>query len=546
MTENFEQYLDWIVYQIYPKSFFDSNGDGIGDINGIAEKLNYIKGLGANAIWICPMYESPQCDNGYDISDYRSFQKEYGTMADFERLISKAHSLGIRVIMDLVANHTSDLHPWFQEARKSRNNPYHDYYYWADKPLNDWKSCFGGSAWEFNEATNEYYLHSFAVGQPDVNWKNPRVRSEFISIVDFWAEKGVDGFRCDVLDFIAKDFNHNLMMGGKHFHEYVNELFGREKVKKLFTVGECSADEKSIKDLCGETRGELKCSFQFEHIGLGRVNKYMPKPHSVFDTAKVLKKWQEFSQDKDFLYTLFTDNHDQPWYNSRMGNDKEYRYESATLLAAMFFAARGVPFIYQGQEIGAANSFFESIKDFDDIETINYYHEHRDEYSESELMQKVNYGSRDNPRRPMAWTGERGCGFTEAEKPWLPFATRSKEINVQTDETSEKSVLLFYRKLLRLRNASDVLRRGSYETLHLDTDYYAYCRREKNFEQFNGSNYKNEEYIIICNFEKESHIAGYSEDYECVLTNYAARNGETRAVNGCYAPYECAVFKKHN
>lgn len=219
-------------------------------------------------------------------------------------------------------------------------------------------------------------------------------------------------------------------------------------------------------------------------------------------------------------------------------------YESATLLAAMFFAARGVPFIYQGQEIGAANSFFESIKDFDDIETINYYHEHRDEYSESELMQKVNYGSRDNPRRPMAWTGERGCGFTEAEKPWLPFATRSKEINVQTDETSEKSVLLFYRKLLRLRNASDVLRRGSYETLHLDTDYYAYCRREKNFEQFNGSNYKNEEYIIICNFEKESHIAGYSEDYECVLTNYAARNGETRAVNGCYAPYECAVFKK--
>ena len=323
-------------------------------------------------------------------------------------------------------------------------------------------------------------------------------------------------------------------------------MFGREKVKKLFTVGECSADEKSIKDLCGETRGELKCSFQFEHIGLGRVNKYTPKPHSVFDTAKVLKKWQEFSQDKDFLYTLFTDNHDQPWYNSRMGNDKEYRYESATLLAAMFFAARGVPFIYQGQEIGAANSFFESIKDFDDIETINYYHEHRDEYSESELMQKVNYGSRDNPRRPMAWTGERGCGFTEAEKPWLPFATRSKEINVQTDETSEKSVLLFYRKLLRLRNASDVLRRGSYETLHLDTDYYAYCRREKNFEQFNGSNYKNEEYIIICNFEKESHIAGYSEDYECVLTNYAARNGEMRAVNGCYAPYECAVFKKHN
>lgn len=527
MTENYLQYLDWVVYQIYPKSFYDTNGDGIGDLRGIKEKLDYIQSLGVNAIWICPIYQSPQKDNGYDISDYYKVQPAYGDMNDFDELLAAAHGKGIKVIMDLVANHTSDQHFWFQEARKSRDNPYHDYYYWTENPPKGWKSVFGGKAWEYNPQTREYYLHSFAVEQPDVNWTNPKVRREFCKIVDFWSEKGVDGFRCDVLDFISKDFETGKMYDGPHLHEYIRELFGREGVKKLFTVGECQADEKGIGDLCGEGRGELKTAFQFEHFSVGRESRFIKKPHTVYEFTAILAKWQTFAQSRGLLYTLLTDNHDQPWLNSRLGNDGDKRYESATMLATAVYCLKGIPFIYQGQEIGAANSTFDTLADFDDVETLNYHQENANEQEKSALMSKINFGSRDNSRRPFAWSGEQNYGFTTGEKPWLPYATRSAEINLEREENAEKSVVRYYRALFALRNKLDVLRRGEFKEIRHNDRCFVYERAQNR-----------ERLLIVCNFEKETLISGLDEG-KLLLDNL-----QTDApVNRVYAPYEAAIYQ---
>ena len=534
MTENYKKYLDWVMYQIYPKSFFDSNGDGIGDMGGITQKLEYIRSLGVNAIWICPMYKSPQCDNGYDVSDYRDFQSEYGTMSDFENLVEKAHGLGMKVIMDLVANHTSTEHSWFKEGRSSRENFYHDYYYWAEKPLNDWRSVFGGEAWEYNEQTGEYYLHSFAVEQADVNWTNPKVRKEFCDIVDFWKEKGVDGFRCDVLDFIAKDFEKDKMLAGPCLHEYVRELFGREEINELFTVGECAADEKSICELCGEDRKELKCSFQFDHLEFGQKDKFEPQAFSFADVAKILVKWQEFTQKRGLLYTLLTDNHDRPWLNSRVGNDRELRYESATALAVLVYGMKGIPFVFQGQEIGAANSFYDKICSFDDVETLNYYGEMQGKMTEEKLMKNINYGSRDNSRRPFAWSEGKNFGFTEGEKPWLPFATRSGEINLENDLSSEKSVCRFYRKLFSLREQCEALRYGDFKDVTKGQGYLAYERA-----------YNGKKILVICNFEQKKEITGFQKG-KLLLKNFSWKNAENSDMvspNRIYEPYQAAIFE---
>ena len=528
MTERFEQYLDMVVYQIYPKSFYDTSGDGIGDVNGIAAKLEYIRDLGANAIWLCPIYQSPQCDNGYDISDYRALHPEYGSMEDFENLVKKAHDMGIKVIMDLVANHTSDEHEWFRQARSSRDNPYHDYYYWAEKPLTNWKSIFGGSAWEYNEATEEYYLHSFAIGQPDVNWTNPKVRQEFCDIVDFWVDKGVDGFRCDVLDFISKDFEAGKMYNGPLLHDYLRELFDRDKVRNVFTVGECQSDERSIRAICGEDRGELKCTFQFEHFRIGRTDKFTAIPHTVQQCSQILSKWQSFSAQYDFLYTLLTDNHDNGWYVSRIGEDKKYRAESATVLATMVYGLKGIPFIYQGQEIGASNSTFTSLSDFDDIETINYYNEHKEQMPEEVLIEKINYGSRDNPRRPMAWNKNEKFGFTTGQ-PWLAFGSRSHEINVESDLESDLSVLSYYRRLFALRKQYKAFRRGVFRDLTQQDGCFIYERE-----------YENEHFLVVCNFEKENKIENYDLEGTLVLSN---RNLQSASVNRVYEPFEAAIYR---
>ena len=527
MKKEFSDCYDLVVYQIYPRSFKDANGDGIGDIQGVISKLDTIRDLGANAIWLCPIYQSPQCDNGYDISDYRAIDPMYGTMEDFDRLLAAAHEKGIKIIMDFVANHTSSEHEWFKQARSSRENPYHDYYYFADKPLTNWRAEFGGSAWEYNEATNEYYLHSFAVGQPDINWTNPKVREEFKSIIDFWVGKGVDGFRCDVLDHISKDFGRNLDRNGPHLHEYIREVFGRDHLTNIFTVGEAETTEESIVATCGQERKELKCVFQFSHLTVGRQGRYLPAPHCLDQVKEILISWQKFTEEHDLLYVLLTDNHDRPWFNSRVGDDGARRYESATNIAALVFLMKGIPFIYEGQEIGAANSHYNDISSFNDVECLGYYKETQGTIPEEELIRQINFGSRDNTRRPFAWDGSDTFGFTEARSPWLPYATRSKEINLAADLASEKSVWRFYQSLFSLRRRYAALRTGNIRFLASDrTGCCVYIRESKG-----------EKILIVCNFEREQSFDGLPEG--TLLLSNARR---TLGTNGMYAPYECAIF----
>ena len=528
MKKEFFDCYDLVVYQIYPRSFKDSNGDGVGDLRGIISKLDYIKSLGANAVWLCPVFKSPQCDNGYDISDYRDIDPLFGSMTDMEELIAEAHEKGIKVIMDFVANHTSSEHEWFRRARSSREDPYHDYYYWAEKPLNDWRSVFGGSAWEYNEATKEYYLHSFAVGQPDVNWNNPKVREEYKAIVDFWVEKGVDGFRCDVLDRISKDFEKNIEANGPHLHEYIREVFGRDHLLGLYTVGEAETTEESILATCGQDRRELKSVFQFSHLTVGRKGRYTPAPHSLDEVKEILVSWQNFTAKHDLLYVLLTDNHDRPWFNSRVGNDRELRYESATDIATMVFLLKGIPFIYEGQEIGCANSHFDDLSAFDDVECLGYYKEMQGKCDEVTLLEEINFGSRDNTRRPFAWDASEGYGFTSADKPWLPYATRSEDINLAADLASGKSVWRYYRDILSLRREKAALRYGEYKQLMPEKkDCYVFARE-----------YDGERILVVCNFENKQEITGLPEG-KLLLSNARRNSG----VNGEYAAYECAVWE---
>lgn len=522
--------FDLVFYQVYPRSFCDTNGDGIGDLNGVTEKLDYLRDLGINAIWLSPCYKSPNRDNGYDISDYRDIMEEFGTLADWERLIAEAHKRGIRLIMDLVANHTSDEHFWFREARKSRDNPYHDYYYWADKPLNDWQACFGGSAWEYNAPTGEYYLHSFAVQQPDLNWTNPRVRAEMCAVVDFWADKGVDGFRCDVLDYISKDFSAGKMFNGPQLHAYIRELFDRDKVRHLFTVGECQSGERDITDICGADRHELTCVFQFEHFGVGRGDKFERRNYRIDEIRDILVKWQTFTQKHGLFYTLFTDNHDQPRYISRLGNDTDLRYECATMYAAMFYLLKGIPFVYQGQEFGTPNPHYQSLDDFNDVETYNYYRENKGKISDAELMERINFGSRDNVRRPMTWTGGKNFGFGTG-KPWISLHSRGAEVNAERDGQSEKSVLRFYKQLLAFRKASSAVKYGSFSDLTPQEGCFVYLRE-----------LAGERVLVVCNFERESAIRldGVQGNYRQVLSNYGLAQ---RSLSGTYAPFETAVFQ---
>ncbi len=532
--QNRNDFLDLVIYQVYPRSFCDSDGNGIGDIKGIQSKLGYLQELGINAIWLSPCYKSPNYDNGYDISDYRDIQPDFGTFEDWKSLIDDMHSRGMKLFMDLVVNHTSSHHFWFKEASKSRNNPYHDYYIWADKPRNDWKSVFGGSAWEYNKQTDEYYLHSFAIQQPDLNWENPKVRKEACDIVDYWVKLGVDGFRCDVLDFIAKDFENNLMLNGPKLHEYINLLFGRDNVKHIFTIGECQSDEKSIADICGETRGELTTVFQFDHISLGRENKYTPSEINYNTLRDVLVKWQNFSAKNNLLYMLFTDNHDQPFYLSRMGKDEVNHYECATFLASIFYLLKGIPLVYQGQEFGSLNSYYEDISDFDDIETVNYYNEQKSKKDNALLIKEINYGSRDNTRRPIAWTNDEtsSFGFTTG-KPWLKMPTKAKKVNLEKDLKSENSIFYFYKRLFDLRKREKCIRRGDFIDLTSQKDCFVFLRRDEK-----------DEIIVLCNFDKEQKIKlpdlMKNYKYELLLSNYT----HPLTFDETLRPFEVLIYKK--
>ncbi len=526
LCKKFRDFLNMVLYQVYPRSFMDSDGDGIGDLNGVISKLDYLKDLGINAIWFSPCFKSPNDDNGYDISDYRDIMDEFGTLDDAKKLIAEMHKRDMKVIFDLVPNHTSTAHIWFQESRKSKDNPYSDYYYWYDSPPNDWQSSFGGSAWAYDEVRGQYYLHSYAISQADLNWENPKVVKEMQNIVDYWVDLGVDGFRCDVIDRISKDFSGNQNEFGPHLHKYINALFGREKTKHIFTVGESHAkDIDEIYRHCADERKELTTLFQFEHTGHGRHGRFLPGNPSLKEISKILSKWVSLSQEKDLIYMLFTDNHDQPWFVPRMTNFASERYEASTLIAGMFYTLRGIPLIYQGQEFGTTAPYYESIEEFDDIETLDGYNRLSKEYSEDETMKLINFGSRDNTRHPVCWDDSEFGGFSTA-KPWLAVHSECKEVNLKSDMASEKSVFNFYKKLLALRKNHKSLIDGLFREISTENDSYFAFERE----------FEDEKITVICNFETENKIA---TNGELLLSNYkdADLSGEN------YRKYEVRIYK---
>ena len=529
LIDKYRDFTRWSIYQIYPRSFMDSNNDGIGDLQGIISRLDYLKELGVNALWLCPCFKSPNDDNGYDISDYRDIMDEFGTMADMDKLIEEVHARGMKLILDLVPNHTSTAHKWFQESRKGKDNPYTDYYVWYDTPPNDWQSAFRGSAWEYDEMRGQYYLHSFAVSQADLNWDNPEVVKAIQDVIDFWIDKGADGFRIDVIDSISKDMNNpNRGKFGPHLHEYIHAMFGRDKTKHIFTVGESNV--KDIDEMvrhCGPDRDELATLFIFDHMECGRADKFTPKADTMKSLRDILVYWQNETEKYGLLYSLFYENHDQPQMISRIGNDRELRYESATDMAAMLYLLKGVPFIYQGQEIGMPAAHQDSIDEFDDIESLNAYRDFIKEMSEDKALAKVNFGSRDNARHPMAWDDTEYSGFSEAE-PWLCPHSRAGEVNVKADLASDKSVYRFYQKLLRLRAEHDAFLDGDFEVLSKpEDDYFVYTRT-----------LEREKWVVVCNFEKEQDIMLPFECEEPTLANLGRKTAD-----GKYSPYECAAAK---
>ncbi len=523
--------LDFTVYQIYPRSFCDSNNDGIGDLQGIRKKLFHLQNLGVNAVWLCPCYPSPNADNGYDISNYKDIHPAFGSMQDWEALTADLHKKNIKIIMDFVANHTSNEHFFFQNAKKSKSNPYHDYYIWKDKP-NKWKSVFGGSAWAYNSETGEYYLHSFHEKQPDLNWENKSVRKEMQAVVDFWVEKGVDGFRCDVLDFIAKDFANDKTFGGKQLPKYIKELFGRKNVATLFTVGECQADESSICDICGLEKGKLSTVFQFDHMRIRGKDKFRPTNFSFNKLRNTLVRWQNFAQENKLVLALFTDNHDYPYFISRYGKE-EYRYFCATAYAAMIFLLRGIPFIYQSQEYGAINPYYEDIASFDDVESIARYQKLLLK-NKANALKEINVGSRDNVRRPFAWNSDKKTqyGFSSST-PWISAHTKASEINLEKDKNAPLSVFLFYQKLLDLRSKNNVLKYGNFTDKTKTKNAFVYERvlgRKKA--------------VVICNYDAVQEIAFpkelKAEEFSLQLYNYPTR--KDKPFDRVFQPFETAVF----
>lgn len=470
------------IYQIYPKSFCDSGAQGSGDIKGIISKLDYLKTLGIEAIWLTPVYESPMIDNGYDISDYYAINPEFGTMEDFERLLSEAHQRGIRIIMDIVVNHTSTAHAWFQSALGDKTSPYRDYYIWKE-PVNggtptNWQSKFGGNAWEMDEATGQYYLHLFAKEQADLNWENPQVRDEVKKVISYWAEKGVDGFRLDVINLISKqqDFLNDEIGDGRRFytdgprvHEYLQEI--SEAVFQKYgsvTVGEMSSTTlEHCQQYSSTDNKELSMVFNFHHLKVDYTNgdKWTKAPFDFVQLKSIFNHWQTGLNGKGWG-ALFWCNHDQPRVVSRLGDDKQYRVESAKMLAASLHMMQGTPYIYQGEEIGMTNPHYTDISQYQDVESTNMYDimvsqqgvEHLD------MMAILAQKSRDNSRAPMQWNREKQAGFT-AGTPWLEVAKNYQEINAQSAVADEHSVFHFYRKLIGLRKEFDVITNGDYVDL---------------------------------------------------------------------------------
>ncbi|UPO89919.1 alpha-glucosidase [Niallia sp. Man26] len=544
-----------VAYQIYPRSFMDSNGDGIGDIQGIISKLDYLKNLGIDIIWVCPIYKSPNDDNGYDISNYKDILSEFGSMTDFDQLLDEVHARGMKLIMDLVINHTSDEHPWFIEARSSKENEYRDYYIWhsgidGEEP-NNWESIFGGSAWQYDEKTEEYYLHVFSKKQPDLNWENPSVRQELYEMINWWLNKGIDGFRVDAISHIKKVAGFPNMPNPEN-KRYVPSFDGHmnrpgintflDELKRetfdnydIVTVGEANGVSVEEADLwVGEENGKFNMVFQFQHLELW--NKSVNNGLDIHALKNTLTKWQKGLEDNGWN-ALFFENHDQPRSVSTWGNDKEFWAESAKCLATLYFLMQGTPFVYQGQEIGMTNVQFPAIEDYNDVAIKNLYKlEKENGKPHEEIMEIIWKTGRDNSRTPMQWSDDLNAGFTTG-KPWMKVNQNFRNINVDLALENPNSIYHYYKKLIDLRKENKVLVYGAYDLILEEHDQiYAYTRT-----------LNNEKMLIITNLFPQ--ITKFVlpadltvESTELLISNYEVDNGdEIKEIT--LSPYEVRVYR---
>ncbi|MBL4936541.1 alpha-glucosidase [Clostridium sp. YIM B02515] len=552
---NKKWWKEGVVYQIYPRSFKDSNGDGIGDIRGIIEKLDYIKNLGTNIIWLGPIYKSPNDDNGYDICDYRDIMNEFGTMADFDELLKEMHKRDIKLVMDLVVNHSSDEHKWFVESRKSKDNPYRDYYIWRKakegNPPNNWGSFFSGSVWKYDETTDEYFLHLFSKKQPDLNWENKKVRNEVYDMMKFWFDKGIDGFRMDVINLISKvpglpdgtkgenDLYGNgfpLTANGPRVHEYLQEM-NREVLSKydIMTVGETpGVDPETAKLYVNEDRKELNMLFQFELMDIDSGNgKWDIRPWKLTTFKNIMYKWYEALKEQGWN-SLFLNNHDQPRLVSRFGNDKEYRVESAKMLATFLHTWQGTPYIYQGEEIGMTNVQFD-ISDYKDIEIINMFKEKTEQgVPKEELMKSIYAKGRDNARTPIQWDASENAGFTTGA-PWLRVNPNYKEINVESALKDKDSIFYYYQKLIKLRKEHEVIVYGDINMmLEEDEKIFAYTRK-----------FENESLLVVLNFFDKEAAFTAPKKFDVNNAKLLISNYEIHELNNNFIlrPYEARVYK---
>ncbi|WP_079710226.1 glycoside hydrolase family 13 protein [Paraliobacillus ryukyuensis] len=544
-----------VAYQIYPRSFMDSNGDGIGDIQGIISKLDYIKELGIDVIWISPIYQSPNDDNGYDISDYKAIMADFGTMRDFDELLASVHQRGMRLIMDLVINHTSDEHPWFIESRSSIDNPYRDYYIWHPgtkygKEPNNWESIFGGSAWEYDEITKEYYMHVFSRKQPDLNWENEKVRNDLYEMVNWWLDKGIDGFRVDAISHIKKvpgfpdlpnpenkkyvpSFEGHMNRDG--IQVFLEELKERTFDKyDIMTVGEANGvSVEQADEWVGEKNGKFNMIFQFDHLGLW--GKSSDGGLDLKGLKETLSKWQKGLEGMGWN-ALFLENHDQPRSVSTWGNDEELWDKSAKSLATLYFLMQGTPFIYQGQEIGMTNVQFTSINDYNDVAIKNMYRNEREEGKSHEaIMKQIWKNGRDNSRTPMQWNNQKNAGFSEGT-PWLKVNPNYQSINVADQIEDPNSIYAYYKQLIKLRKEEEVLIYGTYDLILADHDQiYAYTRTLNNKKALIITNLYGEEAVVKPSKFLEEHTA------RLIIANYEVSKTDT-VDNMILRPYEARVY----
>ncbi|MCU7667161.1 alpha-glucosidase [Bacillus thuringiensis] len=543
-----------VVYQIYPRSFMDSNADGIGDLKGIINKLDYLKDLGIDVIWICPMYKSPNDDNGYDISDYQDIMDEFGTMEDFDLLLEEVHKRDMKIILDLVINHTSDEHPWFIESRSSKNNPKRDWYIWEDgkngKEPNNWESIFSGSAWKYDEETDQHFMHIFSTRQPDLNWENEEVRNALYDMVNWWLDKGIDGFRVDAISHIKKTsgfpdidnpegkefvpcFEHMMNVDG--IDNFLSEF--KDKTLKnydIMTVGEANGVGLDDADKwVGEENGYFNMIFQFEHLGLW--DKGTANSVDVRALKKALTKWQNGLEGRGWN-ALFFENHDQTRSVSSWGNDKEYWEESAKMLATLYFFMKGTPYIYQGQEIGMTNVQFPNIEDYNDVGMLNYYRIEKEKGLPHEEIMKVIWSrGRDNSRTPMQWNDSHLGGFTTGDTTWFGVNPNYKSINVEKQLHEENSILNFYKTMIKIRKEHDIFVYGNYELLfEEDENLFVYNRT-----------LGNEKALILCNFSESNNTFSLPEEFvsektQLILHNYPIENVDNSRI--ILKPYETRIY----